>query len=256
MDHMRVRARTIVIFFTAVLVGYSIWTPIEQGTRTPRTVNANPGDVRDGSPAQDHPEVGFLRDPGMNAAVCTGTLIGTRSVLTAGRCPCQRIQASIDEGNCSVQGKMHRLFILVAGGEEYPFYGGVFQRLGNGYSGTDEMALFQLSDRVPPAIATPARIGADSPPTPLLPWGQWEFTVIGYGCGRGSDSTIQRQNRTYTRRPGLVLPTCGSGAPHFGNDGLLYLVTPIYRAPALFDDAFLSVAPKLDQIQSLLREWE
>jgi len=157
----------------------------------------------------EHPEVGEIvqRKHGGGFGICTGTLVGARTVLTAAHC--------FDYDTKTSDQPFARFLIQPADGSPRVERGVVRVRTdSNALQWSRDLAVLQLDGPIPAEVATPAVVAeqypADDAPVVVYGYGDW-----GKGCEQSSDHRKRKQTVSFRDdRRALSCPG-DSGAAYF-----------------------------------------
>lgn len=190
-----------------------------------------------GEPTDERPEVGTI------SMGCTATLIAPEVALTAAHCVGFRTANSA--GNRGT-------FTLRKDGRRHEYGVSRYISYSNGNLGAQDIAILQLSERVPGDIARPV------PLAPLTPADGTELTVYGYGCTRRGSGTDWVKRKATFRQGDETNHLCpgDSGGPVFDNStGGLLRINSGYWQNRFGTDIFGDVPTLHSRLAEQLRAW-
>ncbi len=179
------------------------------------TETSSPGELLNGSPTFDRPEVGRLHFG--QGGFCTATLITENVAVTAAHC--------VDYGTQQTAGNYGRFVVDPNENASPRSFDITHYRSFSSRLGWSDVALLRLAQRVPASVAVPTHISTQNARS-----GE-SVTVYGYGC---TDRDTQRGGflkRSFTYAFGRSENLCpgDSGGPVvIGNEGPVFLVNSGY----------------------------
>ncbi len=181
------------------------------------------------------PEVGYISG-------CTATLVAPDVIITAAHCLGYR--------SATRRGSYGRFTILPASGGQRSFpivrYRSYSRQLGR-----DDVALMQLGEPVPDALATPAGLADAEPPSGA------GLTIFGFGCttrGRRSDWRKRAFDFRQGERTSNLCPG-DSGGPVMTEDGRVLRINSGYYLDRYGTDIYGMVPPNFGRLEAQVREW-
>lgn len=211
-------------------------------------LGADESSLLSGTYTYEHPEVGLVFAAGRaGSATCTGTLVGTRLVLTASHC------MGFGAGDVGEEPDHYGRFeIRATPGASRAFVIRRFQVYSEDEfgPGPDDVALLELAEDVPAALAAPVRI-ARAEPRALS-----RATLYGYGCQsrRSAAGLLEKQTFSFLwgRATGNLCPG-DSGGPTITDRNEIACVNSGFRNTGR--DIFGLVYSRASDIEATAARW-
>ena len=206
----------------------------------PTTTESHP--LLSGEYTFERPEVGAIR---VGGGACTATLFASaRTVITAAHC--------VDYGSSSGPGNYGEFTITPREGETHDYVIAQYHAFdAGGGANEDDIALLQLAEAVPAAVAIPD-VPAGEYPDPGT-----TVTIYGYGCQERSRQSGAFEKQSFAHAWGADTENLcpgDSGGPTLGPDGAVLQINSAYLiGPGT--DLFGDVVRNVSRLREYVDRW-